>query len=335
MNNTDIFSTIRANGYDVRELIGSGGFSTCFKVYSMQYNNFFVCKVTSLAGEKGDTRKKGFDNEMKALSHAMHPNIIQIFKKFETPTHLYQILEYCPKGDIKQHVDANGPITNVVHLFQCISKILDALIYLEKRGIAHKDIKPSNILLDCIGRPKLADFGLAAFYERNQLSNDYIGSMAFLAPEIILRKPYDPFKADIWSFGVTIYFMATGLYPWPIGNIEVLKRAITVGSIFIPDSVNPTIRKVIFRALVLNPDERISFSQMKYIIDNELKVFMPKKSDSNTLPALRYPSSRTSYCMPLKTKTFSIIPTRPNCVVPTKSFHSTIPRPVTRKAHDI
>ena len=208
---------------------------------------------------------------MSTLSHVIHPNIIKIFKTFEVPTHLCQILEFCSNCDMKQHVTNTGPLCNDCKFLQIVSKILDALNHLENLWIAHKDIKPSNILLDCIGRPKLADFGLSAFFDANELSDDYCGSIAFLAPDVISRKPYNPFKADIWSFGVTLYYMATGRYSWPSDNLDAIKRSIFNASFIVLHSVNDVIRKIIVKCLALHSDNRIAYSEMKSLVDDELQ----------------------------------------------------------------
>ena len=63
MSKEEIFSVLMKNGYEIKELIGSGGYSDCYKVYSVQYNCFFVCKIISLIGENSESKKKSFDSK--------------------------------------------------------------------------------------------------------------------------------------------------------------------------------------------------------------------------------------------------------------------------------
>ena len=82
MSDKNAYDVIEENGFEVRNLIGMGGFSLCYKVFSRQYKNYFVCKVISLEGQKCEARKKSFQNEINALGNIIHPNIIHIYKTF-------------------------------------------------------------------------------------------------------------------------------------------------------------------------------------------------------------------------------------------------------------
>ena len=271
MMENEITSVIKENGFELCSEIGHGSFSYCYKVYSLAYKQYFVCKVVPISLKKTHSGTEVYNNELSALCKIIHPHIIKIYKTFSNQTHLFLILEYCPHGDLFNQVETNGPIKNPVQLLVQISMILDALTYLEQNNIAHKDIKPSNILIDQHGRPKLADFGLSSTFERDTLSEDFSGSLAFLAPEVILRKPYDLNKADIWSFGVTLYYIAFGKLPFPLKDWKVLVSSILNCKYEMPNDANEVIKKIIMKSLVIDPSNRISFIQMKDMIDNEIK----------------------------------------------------------------
>ena len=271
---------IKENGYEYVCEIGRGGFSYCYKVFSPQYQQFFVCKVIPITSKMGYSGKAVYNNELKALCKIIHPYIIQVYKTFSTKTHLFLILEFCPNGDFHEYIKAKGPMRNPVQLLTQVSKILDALTYLEDNNIAHKDIKPSNIFIDQHGRPKLGDFGLASFIEDDSLSEDYSGSFAFLAPEVIMMKPHDLYKADIWSFGVTLYYLATGQFPFPTRDRTMLCKAVVRGSYELPNDLNDVVKKLITGALVLDPNGRMPFIQMKNIVSAELERLTQIKSTS-------------------------------------------------------
>jgi serine/threonine protein kinase len=290
----NIQAAIVANGYDVCEMIGQGGFSECYKVFSLLYKQYFVCKVISLEGKEVGVISKIFENEIATLSRITHPHIIRIYKSFSSETHLFLILEYCSNGDMHMMVTKNGPIVNKFELLILLSRILEALVYLENNNIAHKDIKPANIFIDKHGRPKLADFGFSSFYKDGELSNDHIGSLAFLAPEVISKKPYNPLKADIWSFGVTVYFIVTGKFPFEARDKKSLIKAMLTSSCTLPQGLPQSVINIIVGSLVFNPDDRITFSQMKSIVDKELSetnVFLPVKKRSSLIsmiPRMRH-----------------------------------------------
>ena len=270
MCDVEVFNALRDNGFEVVATIGKGGFSTCFKVFSNKYKDNFVCKVISISGEHSGMLKLSYHNELNTLCKVIHPNIIKIYKIFSAGQNLFQIIELCPEGDLCSRITRKGPFTDQIELLTYVDKILDALIYLEDNNIAHKDIKPSNILIDKYGNPKLADFGLSQSYDKDALSEEYWGTLPFLAPEILNTIPYNPFKSDIWSFGVTLYYLVTGEYPYIGRDKKGILANILSGTVVIPSKVNDGIKRIIRKALVYNPNERMSFSQMKSIVRAEL-----------------------------------------------------------------
>jgi serine/threonine protein kinase len=284
-----VTNTLNDHGYELRAIIGSGGYAECYEVFSSQYQEHFVCKTISLLGTNSNAKKRSFEKELIALSTMTHPNIVKIYQTFQTDSHLFLILEYCKNGDMDKFIRYRGPIKDTRKLFNFVHGILCALCFIEERGIAHKDIKPSNILLDTYGRPKLADFGLAEFTDKNKLCEDYNGSLVFVAPEVLSQKPYDPMKADIWSFGVTLYFFCTSRYPFACNEREALKKAIRAGTFDIPRNMNKTMRKLITGCIQTIPENRTSFSKMKEIIEQEIMQPIPIIRRL-TAPALIKPS---------------------------------------------
>ena len=151
--------------------------------------------------------------EIENLKKLIHPNIICLYDYFMEGNELYLILEYCPSGSLKDHISPGNPLSMNVFRSVC-TQILSALCACHDKGIAHRDIKPANVLIDCHGRPKLADFGLGVFCEKGNYVNCDAGSLVFAPPEFFKEKSIDPFKADVWSVGLLFLTMATGGLPW-------------------------------------------------------------------------------------------------------------------------
>lgn len=220
-------------GYENMQPIGDGGSATVFKVQSRQYQEDFVVKLIDLGIDDNSIKEipSAFQAEIDSLIKLDHPHVIKIFDHFTSDTMLYIILEYCPGGSLKDMIDKEGYIRPPV-VFDLCRQILEALHFCHMNGVAHRDVKPSNILIDKYGRAKLADFGLAQLYQTSIYSSDYSdkacpistifgGSIPYLAPEILSQKPYDPRKADVWSLGVTFYEMASGKLPFnPPGRMD-------------------------------------------------------------------------------------------------------------------
>jgi serine/threonine protein kinase len=137
--------------------------------------------------------------------------VIYFYDFVTTPLFQYLFLEFCPAGTLLDVVRKAGPFEGA-QLHAACKAILNGLAYIHGRHIAHLDIKPSNIFIDRFGRPKLADFGISRRFA-DPSSVHRAGTLAFLAPEVLGCAAYDPFKADIWSLGVTFYVMAFGSDP--------------------------------------------------------------------------------------------------------------------------
>ena len=269
MESADIVQTLFEHKYEVVGTLGKGGFSDCLLVYSSKYKMHFACKVITLSNIPGCRKKQSFETESQVLTHIMHPNIIKIYNIFSNEKRLFIILEYCENGDLMKQILQNGPITDQAVFIRIVSMMLQALVYLESQKIAHCDIKPSNFLIDQMGKIKLADFGLTkVLSDDSHLSMDFTGSLPFLPPEILANKPYNPLKADVWSFGVTLYYLTTRDFPFKATNYNTLRQEITIGNIVFPNKMPAIARTLILRCLDSNPERRCTFCELKHILDS-------------------------------------------------------------------
>ena len=152
------------------------------------------------------------------------------------------ILEYCSKGSLSSIIKS-GDLKSQNEKIYYMKKIAEAIHFCHSKGIAHRDIKPNNVLLDDYVLPKLIDFGICemlyfnpdsissidsndGYYKAGKkgkvkLINKDFGTCSYLAPEIILNEPYDPFAADIWSLGVTFLKLQLDLF---LGHFNLKKR---------------------------------------------------------------------------------------------------------------
>ena len=279
MNNDCLSQILNAKNYQLQEKIGSGAFADCYIVYSYKYKQKFACKAIKMNTKHQKLSEQSYENELKALSTILHPNIIRVFETFVAENFTFLILELCENGDMLEYVNKNGPLKGN-NLYSYLGQLLNAFEYLESNKITHNDIKPSNIFLDKLGRIKIADFGLSREVEDcNDLSCEYNGSVGFMAPEVYERKPYNPLLADLWSFGVTLYYLVEGRFPFPVkhmvGVLNFFKTGITECHL---EGKDPIIQFILANTLIVNPFKRMSFKELKeaFLQSNEYKAFQTR-----------------------------------------------------------
>lgn len=195
-------------------------------------------RSTSRSPRLGDQSKRvSFDTERALLSRLEHPNIVKVYECFEEADALYVVLELCRGGELYSRMATRAregrggrlpePIART--LFQ---QMLSACAYLHAQKIVHRDLKTENFLLlgeeNCTGQNKLklCDFGSAAQLTEKQPRNmERVGTLSYTAPEVYENRGANV-AADLWSLGVVLYVMLTGLNPFRLPDSN--SREITV-----------------------------------------------------------------------------------------------------------
>ena len=271
-----IAEILESHGYELGEMLGSGSFGVCYKVVSIAYNKLFACKIIEIpCFEDFDDQKmrmKIFETEVQTLSLISHINIVQIYDYFNEGDKFMMILEYCSSSLSEYLKEKNHVNPNEIKSYA--KQILTALNFCHQQHICHLDIKPANILFDDNKIVKVADFGLAQISKKGILTDVFSGSGLYKAPEIIGKQPYDPFKADVWSFGVTLYKMVTGEFPIVANSYPQIVAQLKSGIKYPENLFFPDILKVVKSCLVLDPKERPTFEELLKVI--ELKHSLSK-----------------------------------------------------------
>lgn len=243
--------------YTFTKFIGKGGFGEIFLVENHKYNMQFVAKVMTVDFTEVERIQKIFDSEVAAMSTLNHPHIIRLYDYFQTNSQFFYIMEYCPNGSLHDEIAESGPMS--YHRFIILAKqLISALDCCHSNGIAHRDIKPGNILLDKYNRAKLTDFGLSVKTRTGTLHKLFSGSCEYTAPEIFIRRPNDPLKGDIWALGVVFATLINGSSPWSGDSLGILRQQVQAGKYKLSKSVPQEISELISKMIVVNPYERMS-----------------------------------------------------------------------------
>jgi len=216
-----------ATYYDIGESIGKGKFGRVKLAIHKKTNKKVAVKI--LKKKKMDAEDfELYKREVEILKICQHPNIIRLLDCFENSEYIYIVMEYLSGGPLLQYFKERKYKLKEDRVKDIAHQISTALFYLKSFGIAHRDMKPDNIMMASNtddGEIKLIDFGLSKIIGPKERSKDPFGTIPYAAPEIILRKPYSH-SVDIWSLGVTVFFLMTGFHPFDSHDQQELLKKI-------------------------------------------------------------------------------------------------------------
>ncbi|KAF8453780.1 kinase-like domain-containing protein [Terfezia claveryi] len=228
----------------------------------------------------------------------LHPNIVNLIHHFETESHLFIVLEFCPNGDLYEAIRlGRGPL-ETEHVREFMLQLVDAVEHMHTRGIYHRDIKPENIFLTQNGSMKLGDFGLATTDEWSEESS--VGSDRYMSPEQYMGG-YSPEKADIWAIGICLLNVLFARNPFVTPTLDDLLFADFVRDRETLFDIFPTLScdayDVLVHCLALDPEER-SLQNVREAIervssftteDDLLDDFCTEDKEVGAAPANREP----------------------------------------------
>ncbi len=154
--------------------------------------------------------------EIEVLKMCQHPNIIKLLDIFENSDNYFIVIEYMEGKDLFDYIQKRNfllPETRVKHL---VCQLITATRYIHDFGIVHRDLKLENIIMSDVtnnAKPKLVDFGLARIISPNETANEPFGTLGYVAPEVLKKKPYS-FSCDVWSIGCIMHALLTGSLPF-------------------------------------------------------------------------------------------------------------------------
>ncbi|PPQ80556.1 hypothetical protein CVT25_001590 [Psilocybe cyanescens] len=187
-----------------------------------------------------------------------HPGVIRLHHCFQDSTHLYFALDLATNGDLKVLVQRLGSISLDCARYYT-AQLVDAIQYLHESGVAHRDIKPENILLDSDMRIKLADFGCAYIGSDMETprTNTFVGTAAYISPELLARSDSNPKSPDLWAVGCTLFFFLYGTSPFTAATDYLTMKRVRALDFSLPKACDPDAADLIKSLLILDPQERL------------------------------------------------------------------------------
>ncbi|KAM8977360.1 testis-specific serine/threonine-protein kinase 3 [Pelodytes ibericus] len=209
------------NGYRLGKTIGEGTYSKVKQAVSKKLRRNVAIKIIDKAEGPEEFIQRFLPRELQIVGLLHHKNIIEVYEILESEngTKLYMVMELADEGDIFNCILQGGALSED-HARILFQQLVEAMSYLHRNGVAHRDLKCENALLHH-GILKLTDFGFAKLLPASyrELTHTFCGSTAYAAPEVLQGIPHDSFKGDIWSMGVVLYVMLSASLPFEDNDI--------------------------------------------------------------------------------------------------------------------
>lgn len=248
-------------GYELRDRIGAGGFGAVYRAHQSTVGREVAIKIILPGFANRPEFVRRFEAEAQTIARLEHMNITPLYDFWRDPEGAYLVMRYLRGGNLQTALrDDPYDLESAARL---LDQVASALAVAHRNHIIHRDIKPANILLDEDGNGYVADFGLAKDLDNGAVAytqdGDVVGTPDYLSPEQVRSEPVTP-KSDIYSLGLVLYEMLTGLHPFPDSTpVERMFKQLNepvprIASL--DQNVAKAINEVIQKATAKNPDQR-------------------------------------------------------------------------------
>ena len=240
--------------------IGCGAFGKVNIALHIGSGRLVAIKIFTKEKLKTERKIRKVRNEINILSKLRHPFINQILDTFETEKYVFIVMEYiCADllSFIRKREKLSENISKII-----FKQIIEGLKYINKKKIVHRDIKLDNILIDLDNTVKICDFGVSKRISEDELMIDHCGTPGYISPEIYKNKGYEGFQCDIWSAGVTLYYMLSGNQPFRAYSIKEMEIKVIKGEFEEIKDISNEANDLIKKMLVVDPEKRIKINEI-------------------------------------------------------------------------
>lgn len=248
--------------YELRSVLGKGGMAAVWRAYQPSLDREVAIKVMAAQFSTDETFTKRFNQEARSIARLRHPNILAIYEYGQDKGQPYIVTELLDGGTLREYMRKPMDLKRTARI---IHQIADALDYAHAQGMVHRDIKPTNILMDTQvrtgDRAVLGDFGIVKLLESTNITQTGvgIGTPEYMSPEQAAGEPLDG-RSDEYSLGIVLYEMLTGVTPYKADTPLAVMMGHVNKPLPDPRTFNPNLSQgivdVLNKALAKYPQER-------------------------------------------------------------------------------
>ncbi|MBR4178721.1 MAG: Stk1 family PASTA domain-containing Ser/Thr kinase [Bacilli bacterium] len=278
--------------YQIIKTLGEGGMANVYLAHDTILDRNVAVKV--LRGDLANDEKfvRRFQREALSASSLSHPNIVEMYDVGEDDGQYYIVMEYVDGKTLKQVLKSRGHLS-ITEVVDIMLQLTDGLAHAHDAYIIHRDIKPQNIMILSNGMIKITDFGVATALNSTQLTqtNSVMGTVHYLPPEQAQGKG-STIRSDIYSMGIMMYELLTGLVPYKGDNaVEIalkhLKEPLPSVRKANP-SIPQSIENIIIKATAKNPKNRYTDARAMH---DDLKTALDESRKDEKRYVYKYPEN--------------------------------------------
>jgi serine/threonine protein kinase len=215
--------------YEVLSFLGRGGMGVVYKARQVRPVREVALKVMLGGAFASERHRKRFEREAQAVAGLNHPGIVPVYEYGEAGGQPYFTMEFVEGRNLRSYaLSQNLSREQVCRL---MVRVCNAIHYAHERGVIHRDLKPGNIMVDKLGRPRILDFGLSRTSMEGEdaasgltVTGDFLGTPRYMSPEQAMGSPRDvDARTDVYALGIMLYETIVGMPPYPIDRARGLQ----------------------------------------------------------------------------------------------------------------